>query len=254
MMQKGIERFLSALYISSVVTSMTSMICIATVWQYWTLILDVCVSIDCGCVLYSKNAFGILAGGSGKICKFGVYGLVPTILLDLCLAGYHGYRSCKKTELNVPVRTYNNDDDSREFGMSEPSRAEINPRQRLTPYQRWMPFVCLAILLSCLSLSHAILVTDGFHKSCEHYRIMLIRALGSTGREAQAIHNRLSCGAIFDFMDYLQPNDTTWARSKPPDTGVVLLLAIASTWYNFISWMIAFMLYYIMARKKLCFF
>lgn len=113
MMQKGVEQFLSVLYISSVVTSVTSMICLATVWQYWTLILDVCISIDCGCILYCKNAFGLIAGGAGKICKFGVYGLVPTILLDLCLAGYHGYRSCTKTELNVPIRTYNDDNDSR---------------------------------------------------------------------------------------------------------------------------------------------
>lgn len=180
----------------------------------------------------------------------------------------------------------------REFGMREPSRAEDNRRHILTPYQRWMPFVCLAILLSCLSLSHAILLTDGFHKSCEYYRIEVIQVLGSTGREAQVcldntlawkslsssffhfrifdpsllhnyfifsfflqvIRNRLSCGAIFDFIDYLQPSNTTWERAKPPDTGVVLQLAIATTWYNFISWMIAFMLYYIMARRKLCFF
>lgn len=70
----------------------------------------------------------------------------------------------------------------------------------------------------------------------------------------QVIHDRLSCGAIFDFLDYIQPDDTTWARTKPPDTGVILLLAIASTWYNFISWMIAFLIYYIMARRKLCIF
>ncbi|XP_033349296.1 uncharacterized protein LOC117233269 [Bombus vosnesenskii] len=254
MMQKGIERFLSVLYISSVITSMTSMICITTVWQYWALILDVCVSVDCGCILYSKNAFGILGGGTGKICKFGVYGLVPTVLLDLCLAGYHGYRSCRK-KLNIPIRTYNDDNDSREFGISEPPLSvEAESRRSLSPYQRWMPFVCLAILLSCLSLSHAIIITDGFYKTCDHYRAILIQALSLTGRQAQVIHDRLSCGAIFDFIDYIRPNETTWARSKPPDTGFALLLAIASTWYNFISWMIAFMLYFIMARRKLCFF
>lgn len=106
-MERGFERFLSVLYISSVVTSITSMICIATIWQYWTLILDVCISIDCGCILYSINTFGTFTGGNGKLCKFGVYGLVPTALLDLCLAGYHGYRSYVKEDLNLPIRTYN---------------------------------------------------------------------------------------------------------------------------------------------------
>lgn len=113
MIQKRIERFLSVLYASSIITSTTSMICIATVWKYWALILDVCFSVDCSCILYSKNAFGIFGGGTGKICKFGVYGLVPTVLLDLCLAGYHGYRSCTKKKLNLPVRTHNDDNDSR---------------------------------------------------------------------------------------------------------------------------------------------
>ncbi|XP_043580813.1 uncharacterized protein LOC122566926 isoform X2 [Bombus pyrosoma] len=250
MTQKGIERFLSVLYISSVITSMTSMICIATLWQYWTLILDVCISIDCGCILYSTNTFGTFAGGNGNLCKFAVYGLVPTALLNLCLAGYHGYRSYIK-ELNIPVRTY--DDNSRDFGISDPSTARISSRQRQISYYKWMPFVFFAILLSCLSLSHAIIITDGFYKTCDHYRSMLIRILGSTGREAEVIHSRLSCGAIFDFMDYLEPNDTHWDRTKAPDSGIVLLLAIACTWYNFISWLIAFMLYYIMARSKFCF-
>ncbi|XP_050573510.1 uncharacterized protein LOC126914076 [Bombus affinis] len=247
MTQKGVERFLSVLYISGVVTSMTSMICIAILWQYWALILNACISIDCGCILYSKNTFGTFAGGDGKFCKFGVYGLVPTALLDLCLAVYHGYRSCIKKEINIPIRTYN--DDSRDFNIIEPSRVEIRTRQRISSYQKWMPFVCLAILLSCLSLSHAIIITDGFYKTCDHYRVMLIQVLGSTGREAELIHNRLSCGAIFDFLDYLRPNDT-WSRDKLPNSGIVFLLAIFSTWYNFISWMVASMLYYFMLHNE----
>lgn len=73
----------------------------------------------------------------------------------------------------------------RDFNIIEPSRVEIRPRQRISSYQKWMPFVCLAILLSCLSLSHAIIITDGFYKTCDHYRVMLIQVLGSTGREAE---------------------------------------------------------------------
>ncbi|XP_071865709.1 uncharacterized protein [Bombus fervidus] len=252
MFEKKIERFLSFLYISSVITSFISMICMAVLWHYWTFILDVCISIDCGCILYSKNTFSTFVGGKGSLCKFAVFGLVPTAILDLCLAGYHGYRGYIKKDSNAPVRT--NNDNSREFEINEPSTVDTRRRQRLTPYQKWMPFVFLAILLSCLSLSHAIIVTDGFYQTCDHYRVMLIQNLGSTGREAEVIHQRLSCGAIFDFMDYLQPNDSTWNRAKPPDSGVVLRLAIVFTWYNFISWTLAFMLYYIMARSKLCFF
>lgn len=251
MTEKGVEQFLTLLYISSVIASLTAMICIATLWQYWTYILNICISIDCGCILYSKYTFRTFAGGNGNLCKFGVYGLVPTAILDLCLAVYHGYRGYLRKERNASSR--NSNDNSRTFGISEPS-TQAESRYRVTPYQKWMPFVFLAILVSCLSLSHAIIITDGFSKTCEHYRSMLIQILESTGREAEVIRNRLSCEAIFDFMDYLQPNETTWNLSKPPDTGTVFQLTLASSWYNFGSWMIAFMLYYIMARKKLCFF
>ena len=151
--------------------------------------------------------------------------MVPTAVLNLCLAGYHGYRGYLRKESNV--RT--NNDNSRVFEIREPSTVEERPRQRVTAYQKWMPFVFLAILLACLSLSHAIIVTDGYFQTCDHYRVMLIQILGSTGREAEVIHRRLSCGAIFDFMDYLQPNDSAWNRAKPPDSGVMLRLAIAFT-------------------------
>ena len=68
----------------------------------------------------------------------------------------------------------------------------------------------------------------------------------------QVVHNRLSCGAIFDFMDYLQTDVTNWNRVKEIDTGLALLLAIISTWFNFFAWTFAFFLNVIMARKRFC--
>lgn len=107
MKEERAERILSVLYISCAILSVTSLICLVTVWQYWALILDVCISIDCGCILYGVNTFSTFMGGDVKLCHFGIYGLIPAILIGLCLGGYHGYRSCINRSLDTPVRIYN---------------------------------------------------------------------------------------------------------------------------------------------------
>lgn len=67
----------------------------------------------------------------------------------------------------------------------------------------------------------------------------------------QAIHNRLPCGAIFDFMDYVQPDANDWRRGNEINTGIALQLAISTSWFNFISWFATCSINLIMARKRL---
>ncbi|XP_076766840.1 uncharacterized protein LOC143433376 [Xylocopa sonorina] len=251
MNEEQVERILSVLYISSVILSVTSLICLATVWQYWAWALDVCISIDCGCILYGINNFRTFMGGDAKLCHFGAYGLVPAILIGLCLGGYHGYRCCINRHLDAPVRLYNNI--NRNLNADEPVETAVAVRpKRRTRYKQWIPTTFLAVLLSCLSLAHAVVMTDGYYKTCEQYRKRLIQLLNSTGREAEVVHNRLSCGAIFDFMDYLQSDTNNWTQGKEIDTGFALRLAIISTWFNFLAWIFAFLLNTIMARKQFC--
>lgn len=107
MKEEQAEQILSVLYISCAILSVTSLICLVTIWQYWTYTLDVCDSIDCGCILYSINTFTNFMGGDEKFCYFGIYGLIPTIVIGLCLGGYHGYRSCINRNLDAPVQIYN---------------------------------------------------------------------------------------------------------------------------------------------------
>ncbi|KOC68933.1 hypothetical protein WH47_09490 [Habropoda laboriosa] len=236
MNEEQAERILSVLYISSAILSVTSLTCLVTVWQYWAWSLDVCISIDCGCILYGINTFSTFMGGDVKLCHFGVYGLIPAILIGLCFGGYHGYRCCIDRNLEEPVRIYE----------------DVRRPKRRTPYKQWIPGVFLTILLCCLSLAHAVVTTDGYYKTCEQYRKRLIQVLGSAGREAEVLHDRLSCGAIFDFMDYLQSDVSNWKHGKEIDTGFALRLAIISTWFNFLTWTFAFLLNVIMARKRFC--
>lgn len=246
MKEKQAEQILSVLYISCALLSIISLTCLVTVWQYWKYALDVCDSINCGCILYSINTFASFTGGDEKFCHFGVYGLIPIIIIGLCLGGYHGYRSCINRNLDTPIQIYN--------GVNRnlnSTTVVIRPKNR-TPYKQWIPAVFLTILLCCLSLAHAIVMTDGYYKSCEQYKKRLIYLLNS-GREAEVIRNKLSCGAIFDFMDYLQTDMTDnnkWIMNKEIDTGFAFQLAIISTWLNFFTWTFAFLLNIIMARKR----
>lgn len=68
---------------------------------------------------------------------------------------------------------------------------------------------------------------------------------------SQVIHNRLSCGAIFDFMDYLHPDTNNWSRGSEINTGIALQLAISTSWLNFFAWLVACLINFIMARKRL---
>jgi hypothetical protein len=98
------EVWLAIFYISAMVFSVTSIISLVTVWQYWTWTLDSCIDLDCGCILYGINTFHTFIGGDVKLCYFGSYSLIPAILIGLCLGCYHGYRCCIHKNLDNPIR------------------------------------------------------------------------------------------------------------------------------------------------------
>ncbi|EZA56608.1 hypothetical protein DMN91_002565 [Ooceraea biroi] len=243
------EFWLAILYTSSMVHSVTSIISLVTVWQHWTWTLDSCIDIDCGCILYGINTFRTFIGGDVKLCHFASYSLVPGIIISLCLGGYHGYRCCIHKNLDDPMRINREQayhDDRNSFN----DEVVVVMKKRST-FKQWMPVAFLTALICCLSLAHVVVITDGYYKTCEQYKRNLIQLLGSGGREVQAIHNRLPCGAIFDFMDYVQPDTNNWRRSSEINTGIALQLAIVTSWFNFFAWFAACTINIIMARRRL---
>lgn len=65
------------------------------------------------------------------------------------------------------------------------------------------------------------------------------------------IHDRLPCGAIFDYMDYLQPDANNWRRASEINTGVALQLAVCASWFTYFAWFLACLINFGMARKRL---
>ncbi|KAL0127975.1 hypothetical protein PUN28_003316 [Cardiocondyla obscurior] len=240
------ESRLAVLYIASMICCVTSVISLVVTWQNWLITLDGCINVDCGCILYGTNTFGTFLGGDEKLCHFAAYSLTPIIIISLCLGTYHGYRCCIHKNLDDPkqisrIQTY---DDDRNLN----GHVVVTTKKRVT-FKWWMPVGFFAAFVCCLSLAHAVVITDGYYKTCEQYRRNLIQALNSRGREIQAIHDRLPCGAIFDFMDYIQPDRNHWRRDEM-NTGIALQLAICTSWFNFFAWLVACSINFIMARKR----
>lgn len=52
-------------------------------------------------------------------------------------------------------------------------------------FKLWMPIGFLAAFVCCLSLAHAVVITDGYYKTCEQYRRNLIQMLNSGTRESE---------------------------------------------------------------------
>lgn len=206
MNSKQAEIWLAVLYIGSMIFSVTSVISLVTTWQNWVVTLDGCIDVDCGCILYGINTFRTFLGGDEKLCHFAAYALTPIIIISLCLGAYHGYRCCIHKNLNEPKQINGgqmyNDDRCLFFSFlifiyiimhmffelnfscrrNHNGYVVVHIKKRVT-FKRWMPIGFLAALVCCLSLAHAVVITDGYYKTCEQYRRNLIQLLGSRGRE-----------------------------------------------------------------------
>lgn len=96
------ERALGLLYSAAACTSVTSTVALVVAWQHWAWTLDTCIDVNCGCILYGVKTFSSFVGGDVKLCHFTSYGLLPPIIIGLCLGFYHGYRACIPRSLSEP--------------------------------------------------------------------------------------------------------------------------------------------------------
>lgn len=121
----------------------------------------------------------------------------------------------------------------------------------------WICWTVLAILVCCIGiiiLTCAIFLTDGYYSTCLQYRKGLSKNSQTSGQMAAAISIRLSCGAIFDFMDYLEPvtrpyqrkddvnynyphEEKDYQRGPFINTGASLQIALTSAWIKCAVWL-----------------
>lgn len=130
----------------------------------------------------------------------------------------------------------------------------------------WTGLTILSCGIGILLISNAGILTHGYYNTCGEYRKALSKDSQITGQMAAAINGRLSCAAIFDFMDYLEPVTRPFQRkdyinyNRPHEerdfmrgpfinTGLSLQAAIGSAWINCVVWIAIFINYGILINK-----
>lgn len=109
---------------------------------------------------------------------------------------------------------------------------EVNNISRL-PRGFWITTSVMAVILALYSLVHFAIYIDGFLNTCSEYRKTLEKSLRLNGSEVFVVHRRLSCAAIFDFMDYIHPNRADSYRSGIINTAAALIIGIIA---SFLAW------------------
>nr|CAD7261422.1 unnamed protein product [Timema shepardi] len=245
------ESRLAVLYLASTLLSIVTTVCTLVPYEHWREILDVCVDVRCNCMLYGSDTFNFFTGGSRIFCLFVVFASAPALVVGMVMAGYHGYRVCISARHHTPNGRKSKSLRNGEVAVVKPQNE--NPEMTTPICQCWTMVALLGITIGLLILAAAIILTDGYVKTCNEYRKTLVKTLPTTGLATKVIYNRLSCSSILDFMDYLEPTTRPFRRrenfdySRPYEerdftrgdfinTAASLLLAIFTSWINCALW------------------
>lgn len=102
------------------------------------------------------------------------------------------------------------------------------------PRKFWIVISCFSAFFTLYALVHFSVYCNGFLSTCNQYRLTLQRILAVSGTALPVIHSRLNCQAVFDFMDYMQPDSIYATRDGFINTGLDLLLGIFASFASFI--------------------
>lgn len=98
-------------------------------------------------------------------------------------------------------------------------------------YCWWMMSSVITGALFIYTLVFASITTDGFLSTCAQYRGELTKRLLATGPFVEVIQGRLSCAAVFDFMDYLHHTVVEMRqRYYRIDTAATLIIGLVASW------------------------
>jgi len=239
------ERYLAFLYTTGGVASLIQIICTAIVWLHWRVVLNTCAGNfqsytsyyderDCGCILYGRDTLSYFVGSHVGYCYWATFGLVIPLIFSFIFGCYHVYRVCCRSNKPRQGKMHVHQRSTEVIQLTvEQEMAQVDD---VSPYF-WTPAMIIGIIIAIYSLVHAILMLDGFLSTCKQYRNRVLKHINAIGRAVGVIQSRLSCGAIFDFMDYIQ-DDLSLERRRDYriNTAIPFILAVIAAWIVFISW------------------
>ncbi|XP_063218350.1 uncharacterized protein LOC134528553 [Bacillus rossius redtenbacheri] len=242
------ELRLAVLYLAGALLAVVATVSAAVPSLHWREILDNCVDARCGCVLHGAYTVVYFNGGRNAICHFAVLASLPAAVVGLVMSGYHGYRVC--------ISAHKTSGRSAGYRNGRPATAQPasrEPKVKPPACRCWVLLAVLAALNTLLLFAVAVTLSHGYHTTCSQYRHQLARTLPAVGLSARAVHERLPCSAVLDFMDFLEPTTRPFRRrhdvdySRPHEevgpsrggfihTATALLLAACSAWANTAVW------------------
>lgn len=128
------------------------------------------------------------------------------------------------------------------------TRSEIDDGDEIL-LSYWIPASFVSGFMVLYTLVHSIVYIDGAWQSCSQYRNELIKYMQSTGPLVTAVQGRISCSAVFDFMDYIFTGANDRIRIDRIDTSWCLNLAMLSSCASFILWCGVFFINVAQARR-----
>ncbi|XP_065367557.1 uncharacterized protein LOC135960240 [Calliphora vicina] len=198
-MSYGAERALAYFYPLVIVSSVICCITSAVAWTHWRYVLNACPDTNCGCYLHAQSTFHSFQGGPIAYCHYATYGQLLPLLFCVVLGIYHVYRVCmgtaKRKTGTTTIRQRSGD------MVVVTTESELTDND-ISPYY-WLPTSIIACFMAIYTLIYASIYTDGFEVTCKQYRESLLKEIQGVGNIVPVIKSRLSCSAIFDFMDYL---------------------------------------------------
>lgn len=248
----------------ALVASTAAACCFLSVWSYWYYELDAdCVQArDCKCLLFGTSfAGGGFVGGDRFACQYVAYSLLASAGLAVYMCVHYGCRL-----LLCPGHGHRRRPHHQHHRHHRPVRtvAETRPEDGTTgcnspQVQIDSLTICLAIIFAAMALNMfiaSIVLSNGYISTCLQYVHRVKSFLMVSGNMVELITNRMSCGTIYDFMDYLQPpsRQVTYElihrhKANPRDsvinTSALLIVSIVLSWLNTLIWVVfTFCTYY----------
>ncbi|XP_059481889.1 uncharacterized protein LOC132200441 [Neocloeon triangulifer] len=252
------ERRLIYVYALGACFSIIGLICTAVSFGYWHFTLDECEGHPnsdqrhCGCLLFTESSTRLLIGGDTRICHFVEFSCIPGIAVGIIMAVWHWYRVAFVLNKAPKPKRYrrrpvNAQDDIPGFAETV-HRVEVVQKPSVVRIVTWLTVFFVVMVVGALSLASAVTITIGTVQSCQQYRENLIETLSADGYMAALIKDRLSCQAVFDFMDYLLPIKERYSANFI-NTGVALQMAIVAIWFSAVTFIMGAVICFIEALR-----
>ncbi|XP_022199124.2 uncharacterized protein LOC111056109 [Nilaparvata lugens] len=227
-----IESLLAILHFGTGLASLTFSILVTIVWRYWKDVLNTCMDAHCNCILYATALSHTVIGSDTAICKYVAFLPVPITIWATIMGSYHGYRAC--------IRRTNYSANRRRSAMFVNEAARLHSKKNYS-----LGYSCLFIISSIIviiGIGISITVTYGYYSTCASYRTAVLKQLSATGNLAAMVQERMSCSTVYDFLDYIQPEpdymENKFRRNTYIiNTGLLLQIAIISTWLSVLAWL-----------------